>query len=319
MRRWDAPALLRPFPGGNHGDANVLGERFDAVPKSDDLTMRAGHIVTMGQTVPNVKDSVSRDERSLNVAYWGPMTRPTKPSDKAVLFKRLADARDAAGLTQQQAADFLGINRDRYSKYEGRSVIPVDFAVRIAERLGKPFEYFVRVDPVNEIFPTSPHTDISPFAGTRPVMAVGAVQAGMFREALEWEPDRQERLAIPVDIPYSDKPLKALKVVGPSMNMWYPDGSYVVLVPTIHLPGGWLPATGQHVIAQRRNEWGEFEATIKEIAYDGNDILLWPRSDHPDFQKPWRETAPKLLGNDDDEPLRITGLVVYSMKAAPGV
>ena len=104
------------------------------------------------------------------------------------------------------------------------------------------------------------------------------------------------------------------------MNLWYPEGSYVVICPTIYLSGGWVPATGQHVIVRRKTDWGDIEATVKEIAYDGDDLLLWPRSDDPAFQKPWRIEGPKVKDIfNDDEPIRVTGLVVWSMRAAPGV
>jgi hypothetical protein len=73
-------------------------------------------------------------------------------------------------------------------------------------------------------------------------------------------------------------------------------------------------------VVQRENEWGEIEATIKEVAYDGQDLLLWPRSEDPGFQKPWRISAPKTQDPDNQsERIRITGLVVWSMRAAPGV
>lgn len=248
------------------------------------------------------------------------MAKPNTPLDKTVLLQRLSDAREAANLTQAAMAKLLGIGRDRYAKYETRSVIPIELAVKAAQFLNRPFEYFITADPVNEKFPITSQTGVSPMTGTVAVMVVGAVQAGMFREALEWAPERQERLAIPVEVPYSDKPLQALKVVGPSMNKWYPEGSYVVVVPTIHLSAGWTPSTGQHVVVQRWNGFGEYEATVKEVAYEGDDLLLWPRSDDPGFQKAWKIQPPKHHDADDhSEPLRITGLVVYSMRAAPGV
>jgi transcriptional regulator with XRE-family HTH domain len=139
------------------------------------------------------------------------MAKPMKSTDKTILLQRLKQARKAAGYTQVAFAAKLGLQRDTYAKYETRNVIPVDTARAAAEILQKPFEYFVAADFLNEKFPTSVRDDISPLTGTVPVTVVGAVQAGTFREALEWAPERQERLAIPVGVPYSDKPLQGLR------------------------------------------------------------------------------------------------------------
>jgi len=174
-------------------------------------------------------------------------------------------------------------------------------------------------DYVKEKLPEFPQNVMSDLSGTVPVAVVGGVQAGLFKEALETPPEQRGTLFVPVNMPYANKPLKGFKVVGDSMNAWYPDGSFVVVCPSIYLGEGWLPATGQHVLVQRRNEWGEFEATVKEVAYDGDDLLLWPRSHNPSFHKPWRISGPKEIDPDSsEEPIRVTGLVVWSISRAPG-
>jgi transcriptional regulator with XRE-family HTH domain len=40
------------------------------------------------------------------------------------LCKRLREARETRGLTQEQMADVLNIPKERYKKYEGRSPLP---------------------------------------------------------------------------------------------------------------------------------------------------------------------------------------------------
>jgi transcriptional regulator with XRE-family HTH domain len=247
------------------------------------------------------------------------MPRALKSPEKAQLLARLKAARKEAGLTQLEVAKLLEIDRDTYAKYETRTVIPTEVAQRAAPILGVHFTYLVALEGNGDRTPTHRH-DSSNALSTRPVIVRGEIQAGVFREAIELPPEEQTRLMVPLGIPYSDKPLEGLRVIGPSMNKWYPEGSYVIVLPTIHLSSGWVPAPGQHVVVQRENEWGEIEATIKEVAYDGQDLLLWPRSEDPGFQKPWRISAPKTQDPDNQsERIRITGLVVWSMRAAPGV
>lgn len=233
--------------------------------------------------------------------------------------ERLVEIRERAGLTQEEMADKLGVSRDRYAKWETRSRIPVEYAVKVADIFKADVTGLLTGHPVKEILPSLSQTPVPGFLGTVPVEVVGAVQAGLFKRSTEWPPGDRETLAMPVNVPYSDKPLQALKVVGPSMDMWYPDGSYVVVLPSIYLGEGWIPTTGQHVVVTR-TAWDEHEATIKEVAYDGDDLLLYPRSHHPDFQNPWRIPIRRhgIAPADGYEGMRISGLVVWAMRRAPG-
>jgi|GEM_PF-1547379 len=151
----------------------------------------------------------------------------------------------------------------------------------------------------------------------RRIDVIGILQAGLFRTAEELPPEERKSLALPANIPYSDHDLGAFKVLGPSMDQFYPDGSYVIVAPSIGLGSGWVPESGQHVIVQRRNSWGEFEATIKEVRYDGDKVMLWPRSNHPDFQKPWELTPEPPSEDAGADGIRITGLVVWFVGRAP--
>jgi hypothetical protein len=258
------------------------------------------------------------------------MSKTTSIEQNQILFRRLASLRADKYPSQELMAAALSaelgyeISRDRYSKYETRTVIPRPIATAAAKLLGCPLEQLLDPDypdnsDVKEKLPVIGHNGGTELAGTVPVVVIGSLQAGLFREALEWPPDEREILSVPVNMPYADKPLQGFKIVGDSMNDWYPHGSYVVVYPTIHMGEGWMPATGQHVIVQRKNDWGEYEATVKEVAYEGGDLMLWPRSHNPDFKKPWRMKAPAERDPDDhDDNIRITGLVVWSMRRAPG-
>jgi SOS-response transcriptional repressor LexA len=147
-----------------------------------------------------------------------------------------------------------------------------------------------------------------------PTRVIGEVEAGVFKDALEYEPADQFDIWVPVDPRYRRMNRAALKVRGPSMNLLYPDGSFVIVVPTIELGEDWKPRSGQRVVVQRSNEIGQIEATLKEILID-SDGTYWlvPKSSHPGFTTAWRMPDPTDWNGDHDEDadgIRITGLVV---------
>ena len=149
------------------------------------------------------------------------------------------------------------------------------------------------------------------------IPVVGAVQAGVFSEAFEWEVSRRYSIQIPINDGYPIGLRRyALEVKGESMNRVFPNGS---LVSVIDFDGlGRSPETGDYVVVMRRDSHGPgFEATIKalQILGDGS-VCLWPQSTSPNFQQPFIIPAP-----DCDEPacagcpdIQIKGLVVSSIK-----
>ncbi|STR94727.1 Helix-turn-helix domain [Hafnia alvei] len=69
----------------------------------------------------------------------------------AMVPKRLKEAREAAGLSQEKLSELVGIEgvntRSRLSNYEvGRFSPPFDFILRVAKVLGYPEYYFYIVD-----------------------------------------------------------------------------------------------------------------------------------------------------------------------------
>lgn len=72
-----------------------------------------------------------------------PKTDPAEKSFNAALRKRLRDLRERRGLTQSQMATALGIETDRYRKYETRSMIPAFYLLRAAIICGASVEYLV--------------------------------------------------------------------------------------------------------------------------------------------------------------------------------
>lgn len=110
----------------------------------------------------------------------------------------------------------------------------------------------------------------------------GHVEAGAFREAVEW--DRALWYAVDVPVPNRFRRVaKALEVRGPSMNLEYPEGSVVVWVDFLDARP---PANGDHVIVYAYAADDSLEATVKELRIVNGKRWLWPRSDSPEHQLP---------------------------------
>jgi phage repressor protein C with HTH and peptisase S24 domain len=126
----------------------------------------------------------------------------------------------------------------------------------------------------------------------------GIVEAGSWRE-VAYSDIATEELIAPKSI--VDSGAYALKVAGPSMDLFYPDGSYVIVQPW---HGGPLPI-GKHVIVERERD-GLRETTIKELcrAADGR-LELWPRSSQPGHQ------TPLTYDEHDEATVRLIGRVIW--------
>ncbi|MFN3856559.1 MAG: LexA family transcriptional regulator [Caulobacter sp.] len=147
-------------------------------------------------------------------------------------------------------------------------------------------------------------------SGLRPVPVVGEVAAGYWLEAAGEPQEVTEYL--PLAVPgYERATLRALVVKGPSMNVYYPEGRYVVYVP----PEEAGVRDGDHVIV-RRSRSGLFETTIKELVQRDGQIQLWPRSTDTNHQ------APIILDGGDEltqDGAEIIGVVVadYGKRTRP--
>lgn len=181
---------------------------------------------------------------------------------------KIRAARKDAGLTQAELAEQMGVGQSVVSDWEnGKLQSWREVADRLAAKLGKPKTYFA---------------DLTTPLATTGIPVVGEVQAGVFRLALEIPPD--ERAIIPVlPVPgYAHLNLVGLKVLGPSMDLLYPDGSFVIVASAADTD----VRDGDRVVVYRSQ--GELrEATIKEVRVEPDGrVGLWPRSTHPDHQEP---------------------------------
>ncbi len=146
----------------------------------------------------------------------------------------------------------------------------------------------------------------------RRIPVAGEVAAGRWIEVAAVSLHEVEEY-LPIDIPgYERATLKALRVVGPSMNMVYPEGRYVVVAHPVEAG----VRVGDYVVVERYKA-DLVEVTLKELVLEPDGtIALWPRSTSPDFQQPIYLTAGDDL--DQTQP-KITGVVVgdYSRRVRP--
>lgn len=132
----------------------------------------------------------------------------------------------------------------------------------------------------------------------------GTVEAGSWKE-LAYSDTALEELPAPQSIVNSGA--FALRVVGPSMDLFYPDGSYVVIQPW---HGGPLPF-GKHVVVERERD-GLIETTVKELVKTpGGAVELWPRSSQSAHQ------SPIAYDEHDDAAVRVVGRVTWMISPVP--
>ena len=136
------------------------------------------------------------------------------------------------------------------------------------------------------------------------VWVVGHVEAGAFREAVEWD----RSLWYPVDVPIPTKfrgRAKALETRGPSMNQRYPEGTVVIWVDMLEFRP---PRDGDRVVVYAICKDDEVEATVKKFTVANGKKWLWPESDDPLFQAPIEIEHP----GDRIKSIEIKGIVIGS-------
>lgn len=148
-----------------------------------------------------------------------------------------------------------------------------------------------------------------PTITVKPIKVIGRVQAGLFKSALEWPPEEQFEVDVPIRAPFSRIPTFGLQISGPSMDLVFPDQSIVICARILDL-GAFEVHSNHYVVVLRRDSDDGVEATVKQLQIDESGTAwLWPRSSHPDFQQPWK--VQDLTRNPEDaDDLAIWALVV---------
>lgn len=135
------------------------------------------------------------------------------------------------------------------------------------------------------------------------IYVIGAVQAGIYKEAIEWNGDEWYSLTVPInDDRFPDIERFGLEVRGNSMNLLYPEGTIVLVVRFNDI--GRKPNPGERVVVLRRSKTGGYEATLKEYQRDERGRhILWPRSTDPEFQAPFVLGGAELPVSGGYEPI----------------
>jgi transcriptional regulator with XRE-family HTH domain len=182
--------------------------------------------------------------------------------------QKIRAARKAAGLTQAELASRLGVPQSVISDWENEKLKSfVDHAAAIHRALKIPLDVLLRSSPISPV---------------RGIEVVGMVQAGVWRNAVEWPPEERTLLPVVGVNGYEGARLSGLKVAGASMDLLYPDGSYVIVVSSEDTD----VRHGDRVVVYRAK--GELtEASLKEVRVDADGrVGLWPRSSSPEHQEP---------------------------------
>lgn len=187
--------------------------------------------------------------------------------------------------------------------------------------LAKPSELGDLVDPAEiEEFLRDRHSEVRERLGSqlalleieRRIPVAGEVAAGLWRETFAIEAHEIDEY-VTIDVKgYERSRLYALKIVGPSMNLVYPDGRYVVVAPAAEAG----VRIGDYVVVERYKA-DLVEVTVKELARERGQLVLYPRSSDPRFQEPIRLKA----SEDDQTAPRIIGVVVadYARRERPPI
>ena len=191
-------------------------------------------------------------------------------------------ARAEKGLTQAELAKQLNVRQATISSWEKGVATPRDTA-------------FAALADALEVGVEKLRYGSELTTGLRRVKVVGDVMAGNFRTALQYDEEDQSEIWVPNIPPRA----YALISKGESMNLRYPEGTYLICLPvqefeTIKDKAG--------VIVHRSNAEGLWEATVKEYRVVDGKKYLWPRSDHPDHQSP--------IHFENGEQVEITAVVI---------
>lgn len=145
--------------------------------------------------------------------------------------------------------------------------------------------------------------DTAPVRRNIPVL--GDVRAGSW-ERIPDEPDIREWL--PMEVPeYEGANLFAVRVVGRSMDLLYPDGTYVICAP----PAEAGLQEGDCVLVRRRDSSGRAETTLKQIERrKGGGYMLMPRSSDQNHQDPL--PLPTSADVANQEGIEILGVVLIA-------
>jgi len=159
----------------------------------------------------------------------------------------------------------------------------------------------------------------SPFVPLSRIPVIGEVQAGEWSEANQFEGDDLEYMALEQHITerWGDRDVSALRVVGDSMDLVFPEGGCVCFMSPYD-----ITIEDEDYVVVQRIRGGEYEATVKQIQIDKNSgvAYLVPKSSNPKWkpiQMPWPYMGGSLpVSGQEIERVEIIGKVVTYLHQA---
>lgn len=175
---------------------------------------------------------------------------------------RLAQARDHAGMTQQQVAAAIGVTTTGYQNWEyGNTPIKATALRELAKLFGCTTDYLLNISDIKVAAPSA----------SRMLPVFGSISAGTPREALAQSDvmhETPERLYLEHENAFW------LTVSGNSMNRLFPDGSLILIDPDEEVRNGDVAVVFVN---------GD-DATLKRIYHEGDSIRLHPESYDPEYR-----------------------------------
>lgn len=211
------------------------------------------------------------------------------------------------GRTKAGLAAALGVSRPRVSEIvNGKRKVQEEEIAKLARYLQLPTAVVVaRLGRHRE----------SERGEVEPIYIKGVVKAGLWAEEAQWPEDEWEEIYVPLPR-RKQTGLYALRVVGPSMNEVFPEGT-IVIVEDIHQREN-PPRERSRVVCQRVSG-GRFETTVKELRTDAaGRYWLWPRSTDPEHQQPIEVPPPDRWDESrDGDGVYVVGIVIGRYQPEP--
>lgn len=193
--------------------------------------------------------------------------------------------RKELNLTLEQVGDLVGVGKSTVRKWETGDIenMKRDKIVKLAKALRVSPSYIMGIEEEQPQIETLP---------VKKIPVVSKISAGL---PIYSEENLIDYIYFATNKLNSDKEEFGLKVSGDSMDKIFQDGDIVVVEKDSVVENGQL---GVIMI-------NGYNATVKRIRYNGNQIILIPESNN-------QEHLPQVYGKDDE--IKIIGRVVASQK-----
>ncbi len=232
-----------------------------------------------------------------------------------ILGKRLTAARKAAGLTQEELAEKVGLQQTSIAEIEAGRVRRPKKLREIARTVGRSEEHLLGEDQ-------TPASGVHlRFAEVAEVPVVGPVEAGVFRVVEEFDDAMEPATIVAARDPrFPRARLYAFTVHGDSMDaVGITQGDIVVAVDFVDC--GLPLRDGMTIIAECSRDGGHtIERTLKEIATFRDRVELLPRSHNIKYKKfvikpNYSPSEPSK--SDDGAKIKILAVVLRVNKELP--